>query len=230
MNKNLLCSRVNISTLYSLYVFLHFFFLMIRRPPRSTLFPYTTLFRVGVEQPGHDLVQRVEGRPYPLSLAQPVEELLREGADIAVAVGALACRERIHHPQAARAQLAVILARAHQRAGREIVPRVMAAELVVRRLPAAHRLGARWEPRRDAEHVQEPVGIEPPHVAPGHLRVVEEDAGVQPDAARGEGAHEWLGRTGRGESRAARRPRESREGRCAGGGGRGREEFTTRDA
>src|SRR2546430_10308669 len=26
-------------------VFLYFFFLMIRRPPRSTLFPYTTLFR-----------------------------------------------------------------------------------------------------------------------------------------------------------------------------------------
>src|SRR5260221_2609859 len=25
----------------------HFFFLMIRRPPRSTLFPYTTLFRSG---------------------------------------------------------------------------------------------------------------------------------------------------------------------------------------
>src|ERR1039457_7615972 len=28
---------------------LSFFFLMIRRPPRSTLFPYTTLFRSGVE-------------------------------------------------------------------------------------------------------------------------------------------------------------------------------------
>src|SRR5262245_66653064 len=28
-------------TIYSLF----FFFLMIRRPPRSTLFPYTTLFR-----------------------------------------------------------------------------------------------------------------------------------------------------------------------------------------
>src|SRR3712207_9559631 len=27
------------------YIFLFFFFLMIRRPPRSTLFPYTTLFR-----------------------------------------------------------------------------------------------------------------------------------------------------------------------------------------
>src|SRR5574338_1215113 len=29
----------------SLYICLFFFFLMIRRPPRSTLFPYTTLFR-----------------------------------------------------------------------------------------------------------------------------------------------------------------------------------------
>src|SRR3712207_8153922 len=28
---------------------LFFFFLMIRRPPRSTLFPYTTLFRSGAE-------------------------------------------------------------------------------------------------------------------------------------------------------------------------------------
>src|SRR6476620_12136015 len=28
-------------------VILFFFFLMIRRPPRSTLFPYTTLFRSG---------------------------------------------------------------------------------------------------------------------------------------------------------------------------------------
>src|SRR2546427_1351694 len=31
--------------------FLTFFFLMIRRPPRSTLFPYTTLFRSGVRRP-----------------------------------------------------------------------------------------------------------------------------------------------------------------------------------
>src|SRR3712207_9149041 len=29
-----------------------FFFLMIRRPPRSTLFPYTTLFRSGLELGG----------------------------------------------------------------------------------------------------------------------------------------------------------------------------------
>src|ERR1039458_4455958 len=30
---------------FGLTVFSAFFFLMIRRPPRSTLFPYTTLFR-----------------------------------------------------------------------------------------------------------------------------------------------------------------------------------------
>src|SRR5438876_3826471 len=30
------------------FVFFFFFFLMIRRPPRSTLFPYTTLFRSAV--------------------------------------------------------------------------------------------------------------------------------------------------------------------------------------
>src|SRR3989475_7831072 len=36
---------------YSGYLFfLFFFFLMIRRPPRSTLFPYTTLFRSHVDR------------------------------------------------------------------------------------------------------------------------------------------------------------------------------------
>jgi len=30
--------------------FFFFFFLMIRRPPRSTLFPYTTLFRSAVDK------------------------------------------------------------------------------------------------------------------------------------------------------------------------------------
>src|SRR2546427_5300034 len=33
------------------YLSLFFFFLMIRRPPRSTLFPYTTLFRSSVQLP-----------------------------------------------------------------------------------------------------------------------------------------------------------------------------------
>src|SRR5436305_12904426 len=34
---------------YAHYPYLSFFFLMIRRPPRSTLFPYTTLFRSRID-------------------------------------------------------------------------------------------------------------------------------------------------------------------------------------
>src|SRR3712207_7701362 len=34
-------------------LFLLFFFLMIRRPPRSTLFPYTTLFRSPADRRTH---------------------------------------------------------------------------------------------------------------------------------------------------------------------------------
>src|SRR5215510_15603426 len=41
-----------------------FFFLMIRRPPRSTLFPYTTLFRFDVGPTGiHHLRQSQPSRP-----------------------------------------------------------------------------------------------------------------------------------------------------------------------
>src|SRR6266540_6276037 len=36
---------------YLVFFLLFFFFLMIRRPPRSTLFPYTTLFRSPVTPP-----------------------------------------------------------------------------------------------------------------------------------------------------------------------------------
>src|SRR5258707_311221 len=47
------CS-ITLIYLILLYFFFFFFFLMIRRPPRSTLFPYTTLFRsllLTVERP-----------------------------------------------------------------------------------------------------------------------------------------------------------------------------------
>src|SRR5256886_16130709 len=39
-----------------MFIYSSFFFLMIRRPPRSTLFPYTTLFRSPV--PERELAQR----------------------------------------------------------------------------------------------------------------------------------------------------------------------------
>src|SRR3712207_8400081 len=45
---------------------------MIRRPPRSTLFPYTTLFRSEQRQVEHRLASplRVEPRPHHLPIAQ----------------------------------------------------------------------------------------------------------------------------------------------------------------
>src|SRR5256885_11006349 len=50
---------------YDITLFFLFFFLMIRRPPRSTLFPYTTLFRSprkksGTHQPPGLSIRRAE--------------------------------------------------------------------------------------------------------------------------------------------------------------------------
>src|SRR2546430_3812713 len=48
--------------------FFFFFFLMIRRPPRSTLFPYTTLFRSVLEPPLDDGRAAVDGKPRGLQI------------------------------------------------------------------------------------------------------------------------------------------------------------------
>src|SRR5206468_10483238 len=50
--------------------YFHFFFLMIRRPPRSTLFPYTTLFRSS----------SAPVEPLFRSSSAPVEPLFRSGS------------------------------------------------------------------------------------------------------------------------------------------------------
>src|SRR5579883_2120361 len=57
---------------FSITVFIPFFFLMIRRPPRSTLFPYTTLFRsqLGRLVPIHGVTDlTVKGDPVERELA-----------------------------------------------------------------------------------------------------------------------------------------------------------------
>src|SRR2546426_2775052 len=55
-----------------------FFFLMIRRPPRSTLFPYTTLFR---SHPGRavrgDRVGHAEGEMIPATWRRSVVAVVR---------------------------------------------------------------------------------------------------------------------------------------------------------
>src|SRR4028119_480793 len=49
----------------AIYWFYVVFFLMIRRPPRSTLFPYTTLFRSRTWCPGSGRARRAPRRPNP---------------------------------------------------------------------------------------------------------------------------------------------------------------------
>src|SRR5687768_18268951 len=56
-----------------------FFFLMIRRPPRSTLFPYTTLFRSGRDPPG-----RGRDRPRPRRRGYGTDRLRSRGARLAL--------------------------------------------------------------------------------------------------------------------------------------------------
>src|SRR5258707_10713625 len=69
-----------------------FFFLMIRRPPRSTLFPYTTLFRSDKAMTGdtaaiREIADRVDGKAGPATERKPdaegtvVVEIVRHGED-----------------------------------------------------------------------------------------------------------------------------------------------------
>src|SRR5256885_12317380 len=65
--------------LYIIYfMFIFFFFLMIRRPPRSTLFPYRTLFRSRAQRnrPRPEL-HAAKGRPHQESLGRAAPALRR---------------------------------------------------------------------------------------------------------------------------------------------------------
>src|SRR3712207_9254880 len=60
-------------------IFLHFFFLMIRRPPRSTLFPYTTLFRslicgliLAIYSSSTSVADEIEGKTAMTLLSKPI--------------------------------------------------------------------------------------------------------------------------------------------------------------
>src|SRR5688572_33261155 len=71
---------------YVRHLHLSFFFLMIRRPPRSTLFPYTTLFRsVCVVSPRGDVALGPHGHAHVLSGAEAAaadgERLQRDDAE-----------------------------------------------------------------------------------------------------------------------------------------------------
>src|SRR3712207_7902784 len=59
-----------------------FFFLMIRRPPRSTLFPYTTLFRSSF---GLQSIADIKLNDIETTNAVAVDHLIKMGFDAAIA-------------------------------------------------------------------------------------------------------------------------------------------------
>src|SRR5207245_10613981 len=85
-----LCLSFNISSSFSC----SFLFLMLRRPPRSTLFPYTTLFRSLLFVP-FSLVFAVILRAiyqrfrWPLALLLPVTWVAAEWLRIRLSIGAI---------------------------------------------------------------------------------------------------------------------------------------------
>src|SRR5215510_16078553 len=80
-----------------LSLFTFFFFLMIRRPPRSTLFPYTTLFRSDCAHTFVDALMAWADEQGPVRSEEHTSELQSRGH--------LVCRlllEKKKHPPSAR--------------------------------------------------------------------------------------------------------------------------------
>src|SRR3712207_3082198 len=67
---------------------------MIRRPPRSTLFPYTTLFRSGVEIDEHFFRQNISGRSNAKIVRDLLPDLSAEDARDLTGVQESSFRER----------------------------------------------------------------------------------------------------------------------------------------
>src|SRR5256885_16372996 len=98
-----LSASSSLDTCFLLYSF--FFFLMIRRPPRSTLFPYTTLFRSreirnGEQQPPPrlgDAPQVGEERPWIVEVDRKSTRLNSSHLVISYAVFCLKKKKKKTH-------------------------------------------------------------------------------------------------------------------------------------
>src|SRR2546426_2930931 len=98
--------------------FFSFFFLMIRRPPRSTLFPYTTLFRSLPDMDAPAVLQRLGADPELAAIPVLVMSQAdwEEDAAAARAAGARQFRVKPSRVQALREAI-VAFWKEHARAG-----------------------------------------------------------------------------------------------------------------
>src|SRR5256885_6926857 len=74
-----------------------FFFLMIRRPPRSTLFPYTTLFRsMRGDQSKSSKIYRGERRPPRLILLEDRKSTRLNSSHLVISYAVFCLKKKIH--------------------------------------------------------------------------------------------------------------------------------------
>src|SRR5258705_6900448 len=125
----MLCHRffyLYIRLIHSIFFF--FFFLMIRRPPRSTLFPYTTLFR--------SWRRRLGPRPRALDLDADIVRLARDrSGDLGRASRTMSARSEEHTSEL--------------QSLRHLVCRLLLEKKKTRDLPRRGRGGGRPAPRND---------------------------------------------------------------------------------
>ena len=68
-----------------LFIYYYFFFLMIRRPPRSTLFPYTTLFRSRSRK--YHKGKSAKGRAEPKTMQKFIFAKSKGSSDVSISSG-----------------------------------------------------------------------------------------------------------------------------------------------
>src|SRR3989442_5116535 len=97
---------------------------MIRRPPRSTLFPYTTLFRSHVERPEERVARAGRVEAHLVDELLEDERVVGEQRDAPLpVVEADRARDHLRHPAGvSAADLAVPAHQLGARFGREVVP------------------------------------------------------------------------------------------------------------
>src|SRR2546422_10185199 len=94
------------STLVPEHLLFFFFFLMIRRPPRSTLFPYTTLFR------SHHLDGTTAPHLHVLGEVHLAHAALAQFLHYVIAVGQHLAHEIVRRPRRAQ-RLPIVRAESH---------------------------------------------------------------------------------------------------------------------
>ena len=151
---------------------------------------------VHIDHAGQNLVVGVEGRPDVLMGAQAVVERGRVSAEVSIL--GLALSENGDEIVGLGGDGVVARARVDEGARREVVANIVAAQLAIRSLPAAQRIGVGGNAHGDAEVMRQPLVGQGIEIAPIELHHVLPKAGQETDLGHGKGLRFPLGLGDRG--------------------------------